>query len=738
MRIHFLPLLPVLFLPATLFAAHPIEAEPTRLPTVEVVGVRTETVAPSVTELYPTGPETNAQIREIENLNGRVPNLGINSNSQRSFNDIYTIRGLGNTTFFSDPAVALYVDEVAGGDTFSFFTPLYHIDHVDIFRGPQPARFGQNAEAGIISIHTRRADKQAWHGEATASFGSYDSQEYRVWLGGPLVKEKLTLDLSGFWGLSSGFIDNTYLGNRRDDRDALGGRAVLTWTPAPDWEIAAGFEWVRAQDGAQRLVPLSGDPFQVRSDVDGSLNLNQHREWLKIAKRFDTWQVKSITGHSEWEVDPAVLDIDFSPARADFAGIFPGILPFPFGGRTNIRREQEAWSQEIRFESLPPEPPVENLSKDKDGKTVADAKKAVAPPVQENHFRWNGGLFFQRRETSANDLRSFSAPFVTFDPFFFQPLTIYTPLAQRTVYSQDTENWAAYLNAGSTWGRLDIDAGLRVDYTRKEFRREKRDPISLPAPLRFSANYEEWSFAPTLGATFRVNENIELFARTTYGFKPGGFSAFTDTADLARYDRETVWATEAGVRARAWDNKVRAQLTGYYHHIDDYQVERTVTFADYLVLNAGEATSRGVELELSFAPLEGLTFTGAIGYNETELHEFKDPFTLQSLDGNEAPYVPNFTALAALEYRHSTGAQAKVEYVVTGATHFTDLNIQRYRQAPYGLLNARIGYENDHWGAYVFGRNLTDEEYFTNKTTDIDAGVIGEPRVIGVMGILKF
>src|SRR2546421_2364189 len=50
------------------------------------------------------------QIRELENLPARAPNLSINSTSLHSFGDVYLIRGLGNTTFFSNPAIALYVD----------------------------------------------------------------------------------------------------------------------------------------------------------------------------------------------------------------------------------------------------------------------------------------------------------------------------------------------------------------------------------------------------------------------------------------------------------------------------------------------------------------------------------------------------------------------------------------------------------------------------------------------------
>jgi iron complex outermembrane receptor protein len=157
-----------------------------------------------------------------------------------------------------------------------------------------------------------------------------------------------------------------------------------------------------------------------------------------------------------------------------------------------------------------------------------------------------------------------------------------------------------------------------------------------------------------------------------------------------------------------------------------------------MIVNANRAESLGVEFELSYEIVHGLTLNGNIGYNQTQLLGYHDPITGENLSGNEAPYIPEFTALAALDYAHDCGFRAHVEYVAYGETQYTDTNLARYRQAPYGLLNARIGYEKGNYGVYLFGRNLGDTRYFTQKSSDIDAGIIGEPRILGVMAMLKF
>jgi iron complex outermembrane receptor protein len=176
----------------------------------------------------------------------------------------------------------------------------------------------------------------------------------------------------------------------------------------------------------------------------------------------------------------------------------------------------------------------------------------------------------------------------------------------------------------------------------------------------------------------------------------------------------------------------------YYSGIKNYQVERTFDISDYLVVNADTAESYGAELEASWELERGLTLRGNVGANQTHLYGYTDPITGQDLSGNRAPYVPNFTALIALDYKMDWGFRMHVEYVVMGDTDYTDTNDNVYRQNAYGLLNAQIGYEHRNFGVYLFGHNLADKRYFTLKESDINAGVIGEPRVLGVMAQMKF
>lgn len=733
-------------------------------------------LSPSVTYL-PLPTTQNAFVSELDGLSGRAPNFFVSSTARHSFGDVYLMRGLTNTRLFTDPSVGLYVDGVPiGGGAFTFAEPLYAIDHVDLFRSPQTTLFGLNAEGGLLDIHTRHADAREWHGELSGLYGDFRTIEHRLWVGGPLIKDKLTLEISGFEGTSQGLIDNTLLGGRRDDRETLANRAVLTWTPAKEWEIIAGYEGSRSRDGSSRLTRLESDPYQTRSDEEGSLRLNQTREWLTIGRKFDTWEIRSVTSHRSWEVDPAVQDLDLSPNRVTpFQVEIPETAPLGFfeslpsgGSVSTLSLHDEVWTQEFRVQST----------------TAAGAPW------------WRAGLFFQHeRTTGENDVtRGVSSiesqliplpatriflpgfPFfgipdetLQFPNFTFRDSIRNEPLTDHVGFEQHEETWAGYLRGGHHWGALAVSGGLRTTYTRKTLERDgyttalALDPASptpsqifaavsaasfaLPAgsgpgtpivlsssrgqvrtPHRFSAEDDDVNFTPSFGLTYDLPKQFQLFAHSSYVVKPGGFNPLTMDDRISRYGREQIWATEAGVRAEAWHGRLQGQLTGYLNNIEDYQID--FGRRDFAVFNAGRARATGLELETALQLLPGLALSANLGWNDTELTELRPH--------HQAPYVPCYTALVALDYRHRCGFGAHLEFKAIGDTEYTSTNLDYYRQDAYGEMNARLGYERGHYGLYLFGRNLTDTKRDTQKNLTLGAGSTGEPRILGMMAVLKF
>jgi outer membrane receptor for ferric coprogen and ferric-rhodotorulic acid len=145
-----------------------------------------------------------------------------------------------------------------------------------------------------------------------------------------------------------------------------------------------------------------------------------------------------------------------------------------------------------------------------------------------------------------------------------------------------------------------------------------------------------------------------------------------------------------------------------------------------------------VEFDSRYSIFPNLDFQGSIGYTHATLTDYTDPITGANLDGVTAPYVPEFDAVAALDYHLENGLFARIEYLATGNTKFDDFNRAEFQQNAYGLINAAVGWRNDQRSISVFGTNLGAEEYYTIMNTDIRTGAVGIPRIIGVKAGIQF
>src|SRR5439155_443004 len=96
--------------------------------------------------------------------------------------------------------------------------PRWHLDH-QIVRRPIGAR------------------KHFFDYRAGASEATFNTQQYRALVQGPLVKGALNLSLTGQYSTSDGFIQNTFLQSHADEREGFNGRASMRWTPNDNWDV---------------------------------------------------------------------------------------------------------------------------------------------------------------------------------------------------------------------------------------------------------------------------------------------------------------------------------------------------------------------------------------------------------------------------------------------------------------------------------------------------------------------
>ena len=230
-----------------------------------------------------------------------------------------------------------------------------------------------------------------------------------------------------------------------------------------------------------------------------------------------------------------------------------------------------------------------------------------------------------------------------------------------------------------------------------------------------------------------VGENLTAFARSGLGIKPHGYTAFSDDLNTARFDEERNWSNEVGLQFRDEPNKLNAVIRAYWNRIEDYHLNAQNPFStDFVVVNAEEVQSRGVEAELQWRPTEPLLIHANAGYSDAQFENYSDAFTGIDRAGNAVPFIPEFTASVGFRYDLPGGFFFGSSVRGTRKTYYDAANTEAFSEDGYLVLDAQVGYEQENWSVTIYGRNLLEEDYYTFINPQIAGGTPGDPQLFGV------
>ena len=205
-------------------------------------------------------------------------------------------------------------------------------------------------------------------------------------------------------------------------------------------------------------------------------------------------------------------------------------------------------------------------------------------------------------------------------------------------------------------------------------------------------------------------------------------------------DPEFMDAFELSYRSQ-WANRT-FDLNGnvFYYDYSNQQVAQQIdpSLPATRIVNAGSSHSYGAEIEARWRPIAPLQMFASVGLLKTEFDEFVT--SDGDFGGNEFPDAPGFTLAAGAMYKSKMGwfAGANVRYVdgyYSGGDG--DLSNDPLRLVDgYTTVDARAGWEWEHYTLTLFAKNLLDEEYITSvipaQFSDPAEATLGEERVVGV------
>lgn len=240
------------------------------------------------------------------------------------------------------------------------------------------------------------------------------------------------------------------------------------------------------------------------------------------------------------------------------------------------------------------------------------------------------------------------------------------------------------------------------------------------------ANFDNVSFKT--GLKYQIHDHAQVFATVAEGFKSGGFNGRVADGQLEPYDEETLTSYEVGVKSQWLDNRLRTNFAVFYTDYKDLQVSSFTASADGqtfipVFTNAGAATIKGAELELTALITDGLAVTANVGYLNAGYDEFlaaPDPVSGQVVDVSDEREIvnsPKWDTFLGFSYAIPLAPGGELtlsaNWAYRSKTYLEVNSSENLAQDGYSIFDAAINYESPdkRWLVTLGGKNLADKQY---------------------------
>ena len=165
--------------------------------------------------------------------------------------------------------------------------------------------------------------------------------------------------------------------------------------------------------------------------------------------------------------------------------------------------------------------------------------------------------------------------------------------------------------------------------------------------------------------------------------------------------------------------------------------------------NAGDAEVKGIEAELTWLPLDGLSITLGGNVMDTEIVRYTGVAGTGDFTGNKLANSPKSSWNGAVRYEFPLGGNLRA-YLLGSARwqddqYFTVANNPQASQRAYGVFNARAALTDSDgkWEVALWGENLGNKLFIT-QAYDNYPGIfpsqyfLGDPRTYGLSVLYRF
>ncbi len=662
-----------------------------------------------------------ANLNNLESIATQLPTVNFRTNASNKDSALF-IRGVGtiSTSPGVEPTVSTVLDGVVTARPGQATLDLVEVERIEILRGPQGTLFGKNASAGVINIVTRAPGK-AFGGYVDLYLAEGNERRLRLGVSGELAPNLLRGSISAMAGRYDGNVTNVFDGSKVNGYDRQGVRGRLEITPTKDLKIALIADATEADDTPPTGVAVSTD---VRAYPSGNVTANpnfgiavapvvpgpENRQINSEMKTRVNDKNQGLSAQVDWNI-PGHQITSITAIRTwknrqfqdqDRLGtLYRGFNRIADDGKLDF----EQTSQELRIAS-----------------TASGLVDYVA------------GLFYiegkndevYRRDTS-------NCPASTDPP---GPNGLVTCTAATTVTNTGIANYGVRTKSSSVFGEGTINvmpslraiAGLRYTSDKLSYYHGRQSTAAAPGigatRARVDGSTTEDAVSGRIGPQWDVAKDVMLYATYSQGYKGPAYNVFfnmSPTQDNV-IGPEKSKAYEVGLKSTLLDGRLRVNVaafktdyTGYQANVPDLVNGVIVT----RLINAGEVSTEGVELDLSARPLPALTVGGSLANVRARVKNFACPPGAAAscdINGKPLPFSPDWKGSVRVKYTLDLGGSLSMD-LGADANWQTKTNFDLAQQPDsfqkeYAIFNATIGLQSTAgWRVALLAKNLGDTSY---------------------------
>jgi iron complex outermembrane receptor protein len=707
--------------PALAWAADAPDASSARLDEIVVTAQRrsenVQKVPIAVTVI--TGEDLEKrQTFSAEQLVQQVPSLTFRKGTT-NVNSSLNIRGIGTTSFSagSEPAVSTVVDGVVFARSGQAFFDFFDVERIEVLRGPQGTLFGKNASAGVVSIVTRRPSATT-RGFAEASYFEGDEYRLRAGVSGP-ISDTLRGGVTAVYGKYDGSATNVYDGSKVNGYERVGVRGKLEWTPNDRLTVGLIADTVNAVDNG------SADAIGYATPGDSIIALESP---LKVgpSNRDINNDVAPVTKDSSWgysgQVDYKLGDYTLTSITAwrgwGNTEVRDGDYTSILGWRTGTASSRDVgvldfhqFTQEVRLAS-----PTGGFLDYVVGAFYYKTK-------QDNDF--NRTNVACTSTTLAGGVCATGA-------------STFAVTSNGTAnFTTELENYAGFGQANLNFSkRLRGVAGLRWshDQISFDFKRVSAFPTATAGvrPTFTAAGTTTTDgVSGRIGLQYDFSDAVLGYVNYSRGYKGPAINVFFNMQafDTLPLEPETSDAYEAGLKSTLFDRRLVLNLAAFTTKFKGFQTTNFDTVAGTIVsrlVNAGEVSTKGLEVDAVARPIKNLTLNGGASYTDAKIERFfcptGSPATCSAVNGQPLG-TPKYRWSLAADYRIETAALPFDIGLNTSVSHQgasrPNANNPVLGPAPEGfdLWDATVSLldRQDRYRLAFIVKNIGDEFYTTAK-----------------------